>query len=68
MADVILKDEGEFISVTFNSEKSKQSTVYKEANEAGVINKESESFSIQKESLNNMIVVLITHRLVTDII
>ena len=61
--DIIFKDEGEFISIIFNSEKSKQSKLYEEVHELEFFNKESESFSIIKESKNNMIALLISHDL-----
>ena len=64
--DIIFKDEGDYLSVIFNTEKSKQSHVYKEVHELEFFNKQSESFCIAHESKNNMVAALIGHNLTSE--
>lgn len=61
--DIIFKNEGEYISVIFNSKKSKQSKLYEEVHELEFFNKESESFLIMSSGKNNMIALLATYKL-----
>lgn len=66
--DVILKDEGEYISISFKTAKSKQSTLYNEVSKLEFFNKENDSFAIAPESKNNIISLLVSHNLTNKFI
>lgn len=66
--DVILKNEGEYISISFKTAKSKQSTLYNEVSKLEFFNKENDSFAIAPESKNNIISLLVNHNLTNKFI
>ena len=66
--DVILKNEGEFISISFKTAKSKQSTLYNEVSKLEFFNKENDSFAIAHESKNNIISLLVSYNLTSKFI